>query len=96
MNLCGQLLYKEKYREAKVDEESEDGMTTLLMLALTIFWSIVFVYKFYKAYIEPWIYLNLSLRQDCLKLVEQSYIDQLRRCLNSIIERFLGGLTYMA
>jgi hypothetical protein len=45
--------YGEEYREAKADGESEDGMATLLMLALTIFWPIVFVYKFYKAYIEP-------------------------------------------
>ena len=33
--------------------EAEDGMAVLLLLVLTIFWPIVFVYKFYKAYIEP-------------------------------------------
>lgn len=45
--------YEEEYKEAKVEGETEDGMAVLLLLALTIFWPLVFVFKFYKAYIAP-------------------------------------------
>jgi hypothetical protein len=45
--------YGKEYKQAKANGEAEDGMAVLLLLALTIFWPLVFGYKFYKAYIEP-------------------------------------------
>lgn len=41
--------YGEEYKKARESGEEEKGMTCLLLLAMTIFWPFIFVYKVTKA-----------------------------------------------
>ena len=41
--------YGEEYRKAREEGEEEKGMTSMLLLFMTILWPFIFVYKLIKA-----------------------------------------------